>query len=120
MLVPLPQRLKKELLNNCADSTCPPRRSSRLSCEYAERSGFKQTSYTSLAEKLGVCNILNTPTNLEIIYHGTRHDGTLLRLCFLKGLLQSKQDYVSYVNADQQAENVGLHIDRALPIMKAP
>ena len=73
-------------------------------------------SYTSLAEKLGVLSsqyIEFTPTNLEIIYRGklARHDGTLLRLCFLKGLLQSKQDYVSYVNADQQAENVGLHIE---------
>ena len=74
------------------------------------------SSYTSLAEKLGVFSsqyIEFTPTNLEIIYRGklARHDGTLLRLCFLKGLLQSKQDYVSYVNADQQAENVGLHIE---------
>ena len=73
------------------------------------------SSYTSLAEKLGVFSsqyIEFTPTNLEIIYRGklARYDGTLLRLCFLKGLLQSKQDYVSYVNADQQAENVGLHI----------
>ena len=74
------------------------------------------SSYTSLAEKLGVFSsqyIEFTPTNLEIIYRGklARYDGTLLRLCFLKGLLQSKQDYVSYVNADQQAENVGLHIE---------
>ena len=74
------------------------------------------SSYTSLAEKLGVFSsqyIEFTPTNLEIIYRGklARHDGTLLRLCFLKDLLQSKQDYVSYVNADQQAENVGLHIE---------
>jgi len=74
------------------------------------------SSYTSLAEKLGVFSsqyIEFTPTNLEISYRGklARYDGTLLRLCFLKGLLQSKQDYVSYVNADQQAENVGLHIE---------
>ena len=74
------------------------------------------SSYTSLAEKLGVFSsqyIEFTPTNLEIIYRGklARYDGTLLRLCFLKGLLQSKQDYVSYVNADQQVENVGLHIE---------
>ncbi len=74
------------------------------------------SSYTSLVEKLGVFSsqyIEFTPIKLEIIYRGklARHDGTLLRLCFLKGLLQSKQDYVSYVNADQQAENVGLHIE---------
>ncbi len=74
------------------------------------------SSYTSLAEKLGVFSsqyVEFTPTHLEIIYRGklAKHDGTLLRLCFLKGLLQSRQEYVSYVNADHQAENVGLHVE---------
>ena len=31
----------------------------------------------------------------------------------MKGLLQSHKNYVSYVNADQQAENVGLHIEES-------
>jgi len=74
------------------------------------------SSYTSLAEKLGVFTsqyVEFTPTHLEIIYRGklAKKDATLLRLCFLKGLLQSHKNYVSYVNADQQAENVGLHIE---------
>ncbi|MCH2266041.1 MAG: phosphoglycerate dehydrogenase [SAR324 cluster bacterium] len=73
-------------------------------------------SYASLAEKLGVFSsqyISFTPTHLEIKYRGklAKQDGTLLRLCFLKGLLQSHKNFVSYVNADQQAENVGLHIE---------
>ena len=74
------------------------------------------SSYISLAEKLGSFSsqyIEFTPTNLEISCRGklARHDGSLLRLCFLKGFLQSKQNFVSYVNADQQAENSGLHIE---------
>ncbi|MBC8257529.1 MAG: phosphoglycerate dehydrogenase [SAR324 cluster bacterium] len=74
------------------------------------------SSYASLAEKLGVFSsqfIEFTPTQLEIRFRGNlaNHDGTLLRLCFLKGLLQDKQDFVSYVNADRQAENAGLHIE---------
>ena len=73
-------------------------------------------SYVSLAEKLGVFSsqyVDFIPTHLEIKYRGklAEHDGTLLRLCFLKGLLQSRKNFVSYVNADQQAENVGLHIE---------
>ena len=72
--------------------------------------------YTSLAEKLGVFSsqyVKFTPNHLEIKYRGklAKHDTTLLRLCFLKGFLQSHKNYVSYVNADQQAENVGLHIE---------
>ncbi len=74
------------------------------------------SSYASLAEKLGVFSsqyVAFNPTHLEISYRGklARYDGTLLRLCFLKGLLQSRHDYVSYVNANQQAENTGLHIE---------
>ena len=74
------------------------------------------SSYTSLAEKLGLFSsqyVEFTPTHLAITYRGklAKHDATLLRLCFLKGLLQNRQDYVSYVNADQQAENVGLHVE---------
>ena len=74
------------------------------------------SSYISLAEKLGLFSsqyVEFTPTHLAISYRGklAKHDATLLRLCFLKGLLQNRQDYVSYVNADQQAENVGLHVE---------
>ena len=76
------------------------------------------SSYASLAEKLGVFTsqyVEFTPTHLEIKYRGklAKEDATLLRLCFLKGLLQSHKNYVSYVNADQQAENVGLHIEES-------
>ena len=54
-----------------------------------------------------------TPTHFANSYRGklAKQDATLLRLCFLKGLLQNRQDYVSYVNADQQAENVRLHVE---------
>ena len=74
------------------------------------------SSYISLAEKLGLFSsqyVEFNPTHLAISYRGklAKHDATLLRLCFLKGLLQNRQDYVSYVNADQQAENVGLHVE---------
>ena len=70
----------------------------------------------NIREKLGVFSsqyVDFIPTHLEIKYRGklAEHDGTLLRLCFLKGLLQSRKNFVSYVNADQQAENVGLHIE---------
>jgi D-3-phosphoglycerate dehydrogenase len=73
-------------------------------------------SYVSLAEKLGVFSsqyIDFVPTHLDIEYRGklAENDVTLLRLCFLRGLLQSKKNFVSYVNADQQAKNVGLHIE---------
>ncbi len=79
-------------------------------------SGSPVSFYTSLAEKLGLFSsqyIKFTPTHLAISYRGklAKYDATLLRLCFLKGLLQNRQDYVSYVNADQQAENVGLRVE---------
>ncbi len=79
-------------------------------------SGGTVASYTSLAEKLGLFSsqyVKFTPTNLTISYRGklAKNDATLLRLCFLKGLLFNSQDYVSYVNADQQAENVGLNVE---------
>ena len=74
------------------------------------------SSYASLAEKLAIFSsqyVDFVPTHLEINFRGklAKHDGTLLRLCFLKGLLQSRKNFVSYVNADQQAENVGLNIE---------
>jgi len=79
-------------------------------------SGSPVSSYTSLAEKLGLFSsqyVEFIPTHLAISYRGklAKQDATLLRLCFLKGLLQNRQNYVSYVNADQQAENVGLHVE---------
>ncbi len=78
--------------------------------------GSPVSCYISLAEKLGLFSsqyVEFTPTHLVISYRGklSKHDATLLRLCFLKGLLKNSQDYVSYVNADQQAENVGLHVE---------
>jgi len=74
------------------------------------------SSYISLAEKLGLFSsqyVEFIPTHLTISYRGklAKHDATHLRLCFLKGLLQNRHDYVSYVNADQQAENVGLYVE---------
>ena len=78
--------------------------------------GSPVSCYISLAEKLGLFSsqyVEFTPTHLAISYRGklSKHDATLLRLCFLKGLLKNSQDYVSYVNADQQAENVGLRVE---------
>ncbi len=71
--------------------------------------------YTALAEKLGVFAsqfIRFIPTHMEVKYRGSlaKHDCSLLRLCFLKGLLQGSHEHVSYVNADQLAVNVGLHV----------
>ena len=53
------------------------------------------SSYISLAEKLGLFSsqyIEFTPIHLVISYRGklSKHDATLLRLCFLKGLLQNR------------------------------
>ncbi len=76
------------------------------------------SSYSVLAEKLGSFTaqyIDFNPTHLEIKYRGSlaKQDCSLLRLAFLKGFLKYSQDYVSYVNADQIAESVGLHVSGA-------
>ena len=75
--------------------------------------GDVMTSYTVLAEKLGLfaAQFLDfQPKRLELMYRGSigRHDCTLLRLAFLKGYLIDKLDYVSYVNADLRAQSSGL------------
>ena len=71
--------------------------------------------YTTLVEKIGMFSsqfLDFQPTQLEIKYRGNlaKWDNSLLRLCFLKGFLQASHDQVGYVNADQMAENVGLHV----------
>jgi D-3-phosphoglycerate dehydrogenase len=73
------------------------------------------TSYTVLCEKLGrfAAQYMDfEPQSLEISYRGdiARHDCTLLRLAFLKGLLFDRHGFVSYVNADQRAEQIGLQV----------
>ena len=84
--------------------------------------------YTTLVEKMGMFSsqfLDFQPNQLEIKYRGSlaKWDTSLLRLCFLKGFLQAAHDHASYVNADQLAESVGLHVaeDTALglPTMKA-
>ncbi|HSW45532.1 MAG TPA: NAD(P)-dependent oxidoreductase, partial [Phycisphaerae bacterium] len=77
--------------------------------------GDVMTSYTVLAEKLGIFAaqfIDFTPRHLEISYLGSiaRQDCTLLRLAFLKGYLFDKLDYVSYVNAEMRAASSGLQV----------
>ena len=77
--------------------------------------GDVMTSYTVLAEKLGMFAaqfIDFTPRNLEIFYLGSiaRQDCTLVRLAFLKGFLFDKLDYVSYVNAEMRAASSGLQV----------
>jgi len=77
--------------------------------------GDVMTAYTVLAEKLGsfAAQFLDfEPKRLAIIYRGSiaRHDCTLLRLAFLKGLLSGSLDYVSYVNADLRAQSAGLDV----------
>jgi hypothetical protein len=53
------------------------------------------------------------PDRLKIHYRGglAKYDPSLLRLCFLRGLLGNTHEYVSYVNADQVAESSGLHVE---------
>jgi D-3-phosphoglycerate dehydrogenase / 2-oxoglutarate reductase len=55
------------------------------------------------------------PQRLAITYKGSiaRHDCTLLRLAFLKGFLKNSLEYVSYVNAEDRANSVGLRVDAA-------
>ena len=71
--------------------------------------------YTTLVEKMGMFSsqfLDFQPNQLEIKYRGSlaKWDTSLLRLCFLKGFLQAAHDHASYVNADQLAESVGLHV----------
>lgn len=77
--------------------------------------GDLMTAYTVLSEKLGMFAaqyMTFQPTHLEISYRGdiARHDCTLLRLALLKGYLKDSHAYVSYVNADQRAQSVGLSV----------
>lgn len=77
--------------------------------------GKPMTAYTVLAERLGsfACQFIDfAPSQLKIIYRGSlaKHDCSLLRLAFLKGFLKHTHDFVSYVNAEQCAENNGLQI----------
>ncbi|MGK5092754.1 phosphoglycerate dehydrogenase [Deltaproteobacteria bacterium TL4] len=72
-------------------------------------------SYTVLAEKLGIFAsqyLDHIPHQLEMSYRGTlaKEDCSLLRLAFLKGFLANDYDYVSYVNAEQRAKSIGLHV----------
>lgn len=80
--------------------------------------GDVMTSYTVLAEKLGLFAaqfIDFQPRGLEVFYLGSiaRQDCTLLRLAFLKGFLFDKLDYVSYVNAEMRAASSGLQVRNA-------
>lgn len=77
--------------------------------------GDLMTSYTVLAEKLGLfaAQYMDfTPERLELTYRGslTKQDCTLLRLAFLKGYLKPRLDFVSYVNAEQRAASIGISV----------
>lgn len=77
--------------------------------------GDLMTAYTVLCEKLGLFSaqyMTFAPASLEISYRGdiAENDCTLLRLAFLKGYLKRSHEYVSYVNADQRAQSVGLKV----------
>lgn len=77
--------------------------------------GDQMIAYTVLCEKLGLFSsqyMTFAPTELEISYRGDIADSdcTLLRLAFLKGYLARTHEYVSYVNADQRAQSVGLTV----------
>ena len=75
--------------------------------------------YTTLVEKMGIFTaqfIDFLPNHLEIMYRGSlsKWDTSLLRLCFLKGLLQGNHDHASYVNANHLAESIGLQVEESL------
>ncbi|HPO90355.1 MAG TPA: phosphoglycerate dehydrogenase [Victivallales bacterium] len=77
--------------------------------------GNLMSSYVVLSEKLGSFAqqfIDFTPDSLECMYRGDiiKHDCTLLRLAFLKGFLGAIHKFVSYVNADQRAESIGIKV----------
>ena len=72
------------------------------------------SQYTSLAEKLGriAFQLLNLkPQKLLIQRSGilAQEDDMLLQLAFLKGFFQKTHE-INYVNAQQIAQNAGLHI----------
>lgn len=78
--------------------------------------GDLMTAYTVLVEKLGsfaAQYVDFTPERLQIMYRGdiAQHDCTLLRLAFLKGYLDHSHEFVSYVNAEQRAEQAGLSVE---------
>lgn len=78
--------------------------------------GNLMSSYVVLCEKLGAFaqQFMDfTPEKLECMYRGDiiNHDCTLLRLAFLKGFLSPIHKFVSYVNADQRAESIGLKVN---------
>jgi D-3-phosphoglycerate dehydrogenase / 2-oxoglutarate reductase len=80
--------------------------------------GDIMTSYTVLAERLGTfaAQYMDwVPQRLQITSKGSiaRQDCTLLRLAFLKGFLKNSLDYVSYVNAEDRANSIGLKVDAA-------
>jgi D-3-phosphoglycerate dehydrogenase len=77
--------------------------------------GNLMSSYVVLCEKLGsfAQQFMDfTPDHLSCLYRGDiiNHDCTLLRLAFLKGYLGKIHKFVSYVNADQRAESVGITV----------
>ena len=74
------------------------------------------SSYTSLAEKMGSFAsqyMRFSPSLLNLKYRGTlaKQNVALLRLCFLKGFLSQHHETVSFVNAEQLAQRIGLRIE---------
>jgi D-3-phosphoglycerate dehydrogenase len=74
------------------------------------------SSYTSLAEKMGsfASQFMRfSPSQLTLKYRGTlaKQNVALLRLCFLKGFLSQHHETVSFVNAEQLAQRIGLRIE---------
>jgi len=77
--------------------------------------GNLMSSYVVLCEKLGsfAQQFMDfEPDNLECMYRGDiiNHDCTLLRLAFLRGYLSADHKFVSYVNADQRAQSIGIKV----------
>lgn len=78
--------------------------------------GNLMTAYAVLVEKLGCFAAQYAdfkPDLLRIFYRGdiATQDCRLLRLAFLKGLLNGSIGYVSYVNAEQRAAAEGLKVE---------
>ncbi|MBN2712186.1 MAG: hypothetical protein JXR97_07075, partial [Planctomycetes bacterium] len=78
--------------------------------------GDLMTAYTVLVEKLGMFSaqfIDFKPERIVITYRGdiARHDCTLLRLAYIKGFLSGTHDFVSYVNAEQRAQSLGIEVE---------
>jgi D-3-phosphoglycerate dehydrogenase len=74
------------------------------------------SSYTSLAEKMGSFAsqyMRFSPSLLTLKYRGTlaKQNVALLRLCFLKGFLSQHHETVSFVNAEQLAQRIGVKIE---------